>query len=81
MTVHTNETPGGNQSSEKPLCPVAQRLSWASQSHSIPTFRDGPVITRNAPRPLALFLCGSSSDESAGFEVLTKDEAHTIDIG
>ena len=26
-------------------------------------------------------LCGSSSDESAVFDVLTKDDAHTIDIG
>ena len=26
-------------------------------------------------------ICGSSSDESAMFDVLTKDDAHTIDIG
>jgi hypothetical protein len=26
-------------------------------------------------------LCGSNSDESAVFDVLTKDDAHTIDIG
>ena len=40
-------------------------------------------MMRNTLPPLASndLLCGSSSDESAVFDVLTKDDAHTIDIG
>jgi hypothetical protein len=42
-----------------------------------------PNKLRNTPPPLASndLLCGSTSDESTVFDVLTKDDAHTIDIG